>query len=957
MEITEDQLAIDWTLTEPDILFVINNSRGFLQNVKFAAQLCHLRACGRFIEPNDTVPITVINYLAKQFDGGPIYEVLSFDRSSHNYTQRERIRDHLGYKELDDNELSLLKEWLVQHLQEKVIVKAELIQRTNNYLLKRQVVLPSNISLGRIINKSIQEALSKFYESVMNTVSDKQIKSLEEMIKPVQKGLYSELIKFKQSPATANANQMKQYLHYCDQLENLGILECSLNKVHPDVIQHFAKMGRYYTVHQLREIKPKSKKLVIIICFLYDTAQNILDHLVEMHIRILTDINRRSNNEIKKARERLSKQNAGKFGCAGNFITEAYSQAETEAPMLSSFLEQFDKQDMLQSAEACKKIDYLGNTGLIDNIEKRFSYLRQYTKPFLKLNFEAKPGLSSLLNAIKILREYHSGKIKHLPDKLPIKILPRMWRKSIYNKFGEINVRRWELGVYFAMKKKLDSGDLFLAKSKNHRYFWDTIYNEEEWTEDKKQLSSQSELPNEFDTIAQELTAEYHQTAMHTKKSLPKNDFVSIVQGKLEFSKEDALFISPEVKKIRKIIQEHMPVIRIERLISEVAKISNFTDEFTPFHNKEGNIPKKPLWAAIIAHATNIGLYGMGNSVVGITTDTLKTASQVYIRPETLKSANKVLINHYLTYPITRCFGDGSWSSSDGQRYAIQVSSALSSYYPRYFGYYEKAISLYTHVLKHSVFGTQVISCIEREASYVLNGLVQNDTSLDPKFHCTDTHGYTEHLFALCYLLGFGFYPRLKGLKKQRIYRIDKTSTYGELDELFSGVMTLEIVKQNWDQIMRIIAAIRNGLVPAHIIIQKLANRTDNVSKALQALGRIVKTIYILRYIADEELRYKIHLHLNRGESRHQLAKSIFFVNRGVFKTSNYEEIMNKASCLSLLSNAILVWNTHHIQQIVDKLRAEGMEILDEHLEKISPLMFKHILFHGTYHFDDIGEY
>lgn len=63
---------------------------------------------------------------------------------------------------------------------------------------------------------------------------------------------------------------------------------------------------------------------------------------------------------------------------------------------------------------------------------------------------------------------------------------------------------------------------------------------------------------------------------------------------------------------------------------------------------------------------------------------------------------------------------------------------------------------------------------------------------------------------------------------------------------------------------------------------------------------------------------------------------------------------MNKASCLSLVSNAVLVWNTHHIQKIVDELRAEGYDIPSEHLQKISPLMFKHIQIYGTYHFEDI---
>jgi TnpA family transposase len=297
---------------------------------------------------------------------------------------------------------------------------------------------------------------------------------------------------------------------------------------------------------------------------------------------------------------------------------------------------------------------------------------------------------------------------------------------------------------------------------------------------------------------------------------------------------------------------------------------------------------------------------------------------------------------------------DGSYSTSDGQRFAIEKKCFLSSFYPRYYGYYDRAISIYTHVSKGAVFGTQVISTGEREASFVLTGLLENDTLLNPEFHSTDTHGFTEHLFALLCLLGFPFHPRLKDIADQNIYKIDKAASYGDLDEIFSGTVDINLIREHWDQIVRIVASLKNGLAPAHVIIQKLANRTDNISKAIRALGRIIKSIYILRYIADEDLRYTVHLHLNHGESRHQLAKKLFFLNRGAFKTSDYEEIMNKASCLSLVSNAVLVWNTHHFQKIVDELRAEGQDIPSEHLQKISALMFKHLQIYGTYHFEDI---
>ena len=136
--------------------------------------------------------------------------------------------------------------------------------------------------------------------------------------------------------------------------------------------------------------------------------------------------------------------------------------------------------------------------------------------------------------------------------------------------------------------------------------------------------------------------------------------------------------------------------------------------------------------------------------------------------------------------------------------------------------------------------------------------------------------------------------------------------------------------------------------------MQRLTNASpaDRVAKALTALGRLVKTIHILRYIQEEPLRRRIQLQLNRGEFRHVLAKWLFFANQGAFRTGDYEEIMNKASCLSLLSNAVLVWNTVQIAQIVDQLRAAGHQVRDEDLARVSPLAHAHVIPNGSYVFD-----
>jgi TnpA family transposase len=229
-----------------------------------------------------------------------------------------------------------------------------------------------------------------------------------------------------------------------------------------------------------------------------------------------------------------------------------------------------------------------------------------------------------------------------------------------------------------------------------------------------------------------------------------------------------------------------------------------------------------------------------------------------FLREDTIKAANAALVNFHHQLPISRVLGEGIASSSDGQRFGIQQSSLLASYYPRYFGYYERAVTVYTHTSdQYSVFGTRIISCSPREALYVLDGLLENNTILRLREHYTDTHGFTEHVFGLCYLLGYSFMPRLRDLADQHLYKMDRQADHGCLNPLFHGVADTHLLREQWDSLVRVATSLKNRTAPANVIVQRLANASssDRLAGALTALGRIVKTIFVLRYLSDPELR------------------------------------------------------------------------------------------------------
>jgi TnpA family transposase len=234
--------------------------------------------------------------------------------------------------------------------------------------------------------------------------------------------------------------------------------------------------------------------------------------------------------------------------------------------------------------------------------------------------------------------------------------------------------------------------------------------------------------------------------------------------------------------------------------------------------------------------------------------EALQDTSRWFLRDATIKAANTILVNHHHSLELSRIWGDGGRSSSDGQRFAVERRSLLGSVYPRYFGYYDQALQLYTHTSdQHSVYATQAISCGPREAGYVLGGILDNDTELAIREHTSDTNGFTEHLFDLCALLGITFMPRLKDLSDQVLSRIDRDANYGILQPLFRGRINIELILEQWDQLVRLAASLKGRLTPAHVVTQRLvnANASDRLAGALSQLGRLMKTLHILRYMSD----------------------------------------------------------------------------------------------------------
>jgi len=950
---TEEELARDWTLSEADLTEVLR-CRGDSNRRRFAVQLCVLRKHGRFLDEYNAVPVRVVNHLSRQLDLPPTLFIEDPERDATESEYQSRLRHYLGYQSFEQEAQQRLIRWLEARATEGSLPN-DLLHRAAAQLRAWRVVPPATSTLERLVASVATHAQQEVFERIAIRLSPALGQAIEELLQVAPGDQKSELFRLKEYPPEASAKAIRQYLARFRQANELVADQINLGGINPELVRHLSSLAKRYDAQALKRFAPE-KRSALLACFLAEAEKTLLDHVVEMNDQFLTTMCRHARHHFEEKHRQFRRRAKEGITVVLEAMDILFSAKQSGVDALFSIYSQIAEPRLRDAVESCREFKRLEERGYLDELCARYTNLRRYLPDFLKLPFAAEAGNEDLTTTITLLRHLDAGEIRQLPDDAPSSFIPAAWRPALYRADGTLERRIWVIGLSLAVRDRLRAGDLYLTASRRHVSFWNLVYDEQQWEEEKGPAYEALVLPTAADKLVERLKTEYAEAVGNVERGLDGNPFATVREGRLHLKRPDALEVSERVKQLRQLVKTSLPRVRIEDLLLEIDRLCGFTNELRPLG---GYAPRAAhlyptLLAAVIAHGTNLGIAAMGHSVEGMTVDMLQHVTRFFLSETTLKATNAALVNFHHRLAFSEHWGQGISSSSDGQRFGIQASSLLASFYPRYFGYYERAITLYTHVSdQHSVFGTQVISCSPREALYVLDGLLENDTILRPREHYTDTHGFTEQLFGLCYLLGYSFMPRLRDLADQQLYKVDKEVALGRLQPLFHMGVDVALIREQWDQLVRVVASLKNRVAPAHVVLQRLTNASpsDRVAKALTALGRIVKTIFILRYIHEEKMRRRVQLQLNRGEARHDLAKWLFFANRGEFRTGDYEEIMNKASCLSLLSNAALVWNTVEMAKIVERLRASGEEIATADLAKVSPMAFHHVIPNGTYHF------
>ncbi len=245
------------------------------------------------------------------------------------------------------------------------------------------------------------------------------------------------------------------------------------------------------------------------------------------------------------------------------------------------------------------------------------------------------------------------------------------------------------------------------------------------------------------------------------------------------------------------------------------------------------------LLTAILADAINLGLSKMAESCPGTTYARLSWLQAWHIRDETYSKALAELVNAQSRHPFAAHWGDGTTSSSDGQRFKVGGKAESTGHINPKYGA-EPGRTFYTHLSdQYAPYNAKAVNVGVRDATYVLDGLLYHESDLRIEEHYTDTAGFTDHVFALLHLLGFRFAPRIRDLGETRLYLPKCTAVYTALKPLIGGTIQIRSIRAHWDEILRLATPIKQGTVTASLMLRKLGSypRQNGLAVALRELG------------------------------------------------------------------------------------------------------------------------
>jgi TnpA family transposase len=934
-----------------------------------------------------------IDYVIEKFKINPdIKKLKSFSRMNFQ-RYKDTILKGSNTKAFDDPAKKLLYVEGRMLVPKKFKMKA-IFQGLLDFLFLKRVEIPSYNAIAQIMTEvlneyenSLQEKLSKLLDnSKKNLLNDLMLKIESETSKKTKLGKYkiTKLKKFSHSIKPSKIKENIQSLRFFKNIfDNIQEVITAIN-LSAETIEYYATWSIKADSSQIIA-KNDDKKYLHLISFVIYQYYNLQDLLIDIllaAIRNTGNTAKRENtdNYYQEKKERETKV----FNMADSIETEIFPfMDKMEKILYLKHLSPFDKVEVLkkllahiqkntpelqENAQDIKKDSKksLNDHDLYDVFQNKSVKLQNRVSEIIKtIEFDRSSSSKKIMAAIDYYR-IKNGKVDHnAPDSF---IKDETKKEALYDDNDKFRVSLYKVFLFQEVAETIRAGRLNIKHSYRFKSIDEYLINKEFWRNNRQELLERAGLLKfqNVETIIEELKKLTEKQFKETNQNI-----LNGTNKDISFKKDNTYILAtpktekddtPSVSDLFTGI-DHIPLTEI---LGDVNNAVSFLESFD--HHNLKHVPKRPndnvFLAGITGYGCNIGIRTIAKISKGINENELSNTLNWYFNLDNIHSANNRVLSFVNQLDLPNIFRKSkgrNHTSSDGQKYALEVDSVTGNYSYKYFGK-GKGVSVYSFIdERHLLFYSTVISSSEREAGYVIDGLMSNEV-VKSDIHSTDTHGYSEIIFGITHFLGYSFAPRLKDFKEKSLYCFD-SKTKKDFEKKGYRILpngknyiNVKAIKENWEDVLRFIATIKLRETTASQLLKRLSScsRKHRIYQALNEFGKIIRTIFMLKYIDDVKLRQAIEKQLNKVESANKFAKAVFFGNNQEFEYVTKEEQEIAESCKRLIENSIICWNYLYLsQKVTETVTATEKDNMLEVIKNGSIVVWKHINLLGEYDFSE----
>ena len=451
-----------------------------------------------------------------------------------------------------------------------------------------------------------------------------------------------------------------------------------------------------------------------------------------------------------------------------------------------------------------------------------------------------------------------------------------------------------------------------------------------------------------------QLKTRLSKTAREVDRLYPENSGVAIgPDGEPVLKETRAKGPTKAMKNLEAAIAGRMPERSLVDVLCAVEHHTGWSRHLGPLSGSEPKLEdaRGRYLLTAFCYGTNMGpAQTAGHTRGAATAHELGYVNRRHVTVGKLEAAATDVINAYAGLDLPRVWGTGETAAADGTKIELRENTLMSEYHVRYGGYGGIA---YHHVSDTYVaLFTHFIACGVWEAVYILDGLLKNASEIQPHKVAGDTQAQSTPVFGLSYFLGVELIPRIRNWKALTLFRPDEDAAYEHIDSLFGDqAIDWGLIETHWRDVVRVVASIRAGKVLPSTLLRKLGNysRKNRLYRAFREIGRAVRTEFLLRFLASQELRRQITAATNKAESYNGFSKWLLFGGDGIVPDLDPEDREKRLKFNQLLADSVVLQNAADMTGVLLSLAEEGYPLKREEVAQLSPYLTEHVKRFGDY--------